>query len=167
MTDRRKARRRRMPYVRGGVLEVGGRSHVVAVADLSPEGAFLQTKVDVKAGQAVKLRMVLPRDGHEVTLPCVVVRRSERFDPASGQPAGLAVRFQGLTAAAVRRVEEFALEGFLPSVEPTPHEHVEYKVLERAEIAEAELNQLGLDGWELTAALPAKAGVRLVLLRRL
>jgi len=167
MTDRRRARRRRMPYVRGGVLEVDGRDHVVAVADLSPEGAFLQTKVDVQGGQAVTLRMVLPRDGHEMALPCVVVRRSERFDPASGQPAGLAVRFQGLAAAAVHRVEEFAREGFLPSVEPTPHEHVEYRIIERTQVAEAELNQLGLDGWELTAVLPAKAGVRLVLLRRL
>jgi hypothetical protein len=156
-----------MPYVRGGVLEVAGRTHVVAVTDLSPEGAFLQTKVAVEPGQAIKLRMVLPRDGHEVTLPCLVARRSERSDPGSGQPAGLAVRFKGLTAAAVRRVEEFAQEGFLPAVEPTPHEHVEYRVLERAEIAEAELNQLGLDGWELTAVLPAKAGIRLVLLRRL
>lgn len=167
MKERRKARRRRLPYIRGGVLEVEGREHVVAVTDLSPEGAFLKTQAPAELGQALCLRMVLPREGREMPLPCVVVRRSEHFDPATGQPAGLAVRFQALDAGVVRRVEEFAREGFLPASEPTPHEHVEYRILERSELSEAELNQLGLDGWELSAALPVLTGVRLILLRRL
>jgi len=167
MTERRKARRRRLPYVRGGVLEVDGRSHVVAVADLSPQGAFLQTRASVKSGQSLRLRVILPRDGREALLPCRLVRRRERYDPASGQPAGIAVRFQRLDAAVRQRVEEFSREGFLPSTQPVPHERVEYRILERKGLDESELNRLGLDGWELTAALPAARGLRLILLRRL
>ena len=167
MMERRKARRRRMPYIRGGVLEVDGRQHVVAVTDLSPEGAFLKTQAAAEVGQTLRLRMILPREGREMPLPCVVVRRSESFDPETGQPAGIAVRFETLDAAVARRVEEFAMEGFLPALEPAPPERVEYRVLERGELSEAELNRLGLDGWELATTLPILTGVRLVLLRRL
>lgn len=166
MNERRRARRRRLPFVRSGVLVVEARSHIVAVLDLSPEGAFLSTRVDLPAGREVELRLVLPRAGGESRLPCTVVRRSERFDPASGQPAGLAVRFHGLDAGVIRRVEELAAEGFLPAPDPTPAEHFEYRVLERDALDEAELNRLGLDGWGLTAVV--RDGVyRLVLKRRL
>ena len=165
--ERRRARRRRLPFLRSGVLEVDGRSHIVAVTDLSPEGAFVSTRVAVAGAKALRLKMVLPRDGREVVLPCRLVRRSERFDPASGQPAGLALRFQGLEAAVIRRVEEFAIEGFLPSPDPVPPDHLEYRLLERSEVNIEELNRLGLDGWMLTAALPAGKMLRLVLMRRL
>jgi len=40
-------------------------------------------------------------------------------------------------------------------------------MLERSDIGLDELNRLGLDGWLLTAALPAKDGVRLIFARRL
>ena len=59
------------------------------------------------------------------------------------------------------------MEGFLPSVDPTPQEHFEYRLLERFTIDEAELNQLGLDGWQLAAAIPSSKGVQLVLMRKL
>lgn len=167
MNERRSTRRRRLPYVRSGVLVVEGRSHIVAVVDLSPEGAFLATRIPLAAGCPVELRLVLPRASGESRLPCTVVRRSERFDPASGQPAGLAVRFHGLDGAVVRRVEELAAEGFLPAPEPTPADHFEYRVLEREALDEAELNRLGLDGWELSAVVHDGHAFRLVLQRRL
>ncbi|MGE0456559.1 MAG: PilZ domain-containing protein [Vicinamibacteria bacterium] len=167
MNERRRARRRRMPFVRSGVLVVEGRSHIVALLDLSPEGAFLSTRIDLPAGQEVELRLVLPRAGGESCLPCTVVRRSDRFDPAHGQPAGLAVRFHGLDAGVVRRVEDLAAEGFLPAPEPAPAEHFEYRVLEREALDEAELNRLGLDGWGLSAAVRDAQVYRLVLRRRL
>ena len=165
MNERRQTRRRSLPYVRSAVLDVAGRKHVVAVADLSPEGAFLACGADVEAGAALVLRMVLPRDGREVTLPCRVARRVER--PAQGQKAGLAVRFVNLEAAVIRRIEEFSMEGFLPAPEPTPSEHYEYRVLERRELDVEELSHLGLDGWLLATTLATTDGLRLVLVRRL
>lgn len=167
MNERRRTRRRRMPFVRSAILEAGERSHLVIVTDLSPEGAFLATRVPVDSKQAATLRLVVPRDGRVVAFPCQVVRQSDAFDPRTGLPAGMAVKFKGLDAAAARRIEEFAMEGFLPSVEPTPQDHFEYRVLERFTLDVAELNSLGLDGWQLAAALPSTKGVQLVLMRRL
>jgi hypothetical protein len=165
VTERRRARRRSLPFVRSAVLEVGGRKHVVAVTDLGAEGAFLSSGAEVEAGEALVLRMVLPRDGREVVLPCRAVRRVQK--PAPGQKAGIAVRFVGLEANAIRRIEEFAMEGFLPTTEPTPAAHFEYRLLERSDVDLQELNRLGLDGWRLVTAIPSDEGFKLVFLRRL
>ena len=166
MKDRRRARRRSLPFVRSAVLEVGGRRHVVAVADLSPEGAFLATNATAaEPGTALVLRTILPRDGREVALPCRAVRRVD--SPGAAQKPGIAVRFVGLDASVIRRIEEFSSEGFLPSTEETPSEHFEYRVLERRALDVEELNRLGLDGWQLVSTFPAADGLRLVLLRRL
>ena len=67
----------------------------------------------------------------------------------------------------IRRVEEFAQEGFLPNPEPPPSTHYEYRTLDRPELSVEELNQLGMDGWKLASALRSPAGVRLILLREL
>jgi hypothetical protein len=167
MNDRRRSRRRSIPFMRSAVLETEGRSHIVTVLDLSPEGAFLGTRSPVEPTPNLCLRIVLPRQGREVVLPCELVWRSERFDAASGRPAGLAVRFQALDAAVIRHVEEFAREGFLPAPEPVPADHYEYRVLGRPSVDEEELNRLGRDGWKLASALPSPSGVRLIFLRRL
>ena len=166
-SDRRRSRRRRMPFVRSAILEVGERSSLVIVSDLSPEGAFLATRVAVEPTENAVLKLVVPRDGRILSLPCHVTRHTPSFDPQSGLPAGMAVKFRGLDAAAVRRIEEFAMEGFLPSVDPTPQDHYEYRLLERFTIDETELNHLGVDGWRLAAALPSAKGVQLVLMRKL
>jgi hypothetical protein len=167
MNERRTTRRRRMPFVRSAILEVGGKSHIVAVTDLSAEGAFVAMRVPVDAKAPITLRLVVPRDGRVIGVSCQLVRQTERFDAETGRPAGLALRFKGLDAAAIRRIEEFAMEGFLPSVDPTPQEHFEYRTLERSAIDVNELNQLGLDGWRLAAALPHEKGSQLVLVRKL
>lgn len=167
MNDRRRGRRRSIPFVRSAVLEVGGRNHIVALTDLGPEGAFLSTRIALDAGLPLRVKLVLPRDGREVSIPCKVVWRSDRFDAATGRPAGIAVRFLRMDASIVRRVEEFSMEGFLPSSEPIPTEHFEYRILERPALGGEDLNRMGLDGWELAAALPADGGVRLIFLRRL
>ena len=165
MSERRRTRRRSLPFVRSAILEVGRSSHIVAVADLSPEGAFLITRVTVDRDQPLVLRFVVPRDGRVVAVPCQFVRQAEAS--GTGRPPGIAVRLKGLNAAAIHRIEEFAMEGFLPSPEPTPQEHFEYRLLEDSALDNAELNRLGLDGWQLVAALPSPRGVQLVLLRRL
>jgi hypothetical protein len=165
LTDRRRARRRSLPFVRSAVLDVGGRRHVVAVSDLGTDGAFLSSGADVAAGEALVLRMVLPRDGREVALPCRAVRRVHK--PGPNQKSGIAVRFVGLDPPVLRRIEEFAMEGFLPAAEPTPAAHYEYRVLERSELDIQELDRLGLDGWLLVTALPAGQGYKLIFQRRL
>jgi len=166
-SDRRRSRRRRMPFVRSAILEVGERSSLVIVSDLSPEGAFLATRVAMDPSESAVLKLVVPRDGRILSLPCHVLRQTKELDLASGTPSGMAVKFRGLDAAVVRRIEEFAMEGFLPSVDPTPQDHYEYRLLERFTIDETELNHLGLDGWRLAAALPSAKGVQLVLMRKL
>jgi hypothetical protein len=161
--ERRRVRRRSLPFVRSGVLEVNGRSHIVAVLDLSPDAAFLQTRISLKAPDRLALRMILPRDGREVSLPCEFVRK---LDPRKGYPPGIAVRFKGLDAAAIRRIEEFASEGLVPQPRPAAQEHFEYKVTERS-LDLDDLNQLGLDGWRLACVCPGESGSRFVLMRRL
>ena len=167
MNDRRRGRRRSIPFVRSAVLEVGARNHIVALTDLGPEGAFLSTRISFDSSLPLSLKLVLPRDGREVSIPCKVVWRSERFEAATGRPAGIAVRFLGLDASVIRRVEEFSMEGFLPASDPIPSEHFEYRILERPALSGEDLNRLGLDGWELAAALPSNGGVQLIFLRRL
>lgn len=166
MTERRTTRRRRLPFVRSAILEVGARSHIVTLADMSAEGAFLSTRLSLDPERAVTLRVVLPRDGRVIALRCSVVRSAARFDAASGLPAGIAVRFEGLDAAAARRIEEFASETFLPAPDRKPLDRYEYRSLERARLDEAELNRLGRDGWQLAAALATETGLRLLLMRR-
>ena len=130
--DRRKTRRRSLPFVRSAVLDVRGRHHIVAVQDLSADGAFLSTRLSLQDGERARLRTVLPRDGREVTIPCQVVWTSEKLDAPSGRPAGVAVRFVGLDPTIQRRLAEFSEEGFTPGPEPTPAEHYEYRLLESA-----------------------------------
>jgi PilZ domain len=162
--ERRATRRRRPLSLRSAVLEAGGRSHVVALADLSAEGAFLATRMAVSEATPLRLRVVLPLEGGEVALPCAIVRKSESFDAATGQPAGVAVRFGELEPRVARRLSSWTGDA-QAGVERA--ERVEYRVLERPELSETELNALGRDGWELCGVVPSSAGLRLVLLRRL
>jgi hypothetical protein len=165
--ERRRSRRRRIPFVKSAVLEANGRSHIVALLDLGPEGAFVATRMACEPGQRLALRLVLPRHGGQERLPCRVVWRSDGLDGADPRPAGLAVRFMGLPAAVIRQVEEFSMEGFLPSPHPRPVEHYEYRLLERPQVDVDELNRLGRDGWRLASAVPRAESVQLVLSRRL
>ena len=153
--------------MRSAVLERAGRSHIVALVDLGPEGAFLSTRSSFRPATPAVLKLVLPRRGQEVTIACHIVRSSPRFDPVTGQPAGVAVRFHSLEPAVRRRIEEFALEGFVPDRDPAPAERYEYRLLERPQLDPVELNRLGLDGWALATVVPRPGGVQLVLYRLL
>ena len=165
MTERRRGRRRRMPFVRSAVLEVEGRAHVVALVDLGREGAYLSTKAGFRAGSPALLKLVPPRHGQEVTISCEIVRGTERSDTASGRPGGVAVRFNELEVPVLRMIEEFAHQGFLPSADPPPLERYEYRILERRELDAGELNLLGMDGWALAAVLPRPNGAVVILYR--
>jgi hypothetical protein len=167
VNDRRSTRRRSLPFVRSAVLEVAGRNHVVAVTDLSADGAFLSTRIALDPSQGLRLKVILPRDGREVVIPCRLVWRSERFDPDTGRAAGIAVRFEELEEPARKLLDSFSREGFVPQSDPAPADRFEYRVLDRPKLDGEELNRLGLDGWELAAVTSDGGQVRLVLMRRI
>jgi hypothetical protein len=167
VNERRQTRRRTIPFLRGGVLRVAGREHIVTIVDLSPEGAFLGTRVDIPPDQPLSLKTVLPRSGRQVVLPCELVWSNSRFDPTTGRPAGMAVRFTHDDPVIRGHLEIFSEEGPFPSPTTVATDRHEYRLIEVAEILADELNRLGRDGWMLAAALPQPQGWRLVLMRRL
>ena len=162
MNERRSSPRRTLPYVRSGVLEVGERDHIVAVTDISPEGAFLSTRPEFPPDLPLRLRMIMPNVPREIVVDCEVVWRSERFDLQTGRPAGLAVRFMAVTSDVRRLLEAYTSQ----VVRPDAPERVEYRILDRQAIDPAELTLLGQEGWELAVALPIPSGVKLTFLRR-
>jgi Tfp pilus assembly protein PilZ len=169
MNERRQSKRRSLPFVRRAILEVGPDSHIVLLSDLSTEGAFLTTHrpFPIKKGQALRLRMVIPRASRKVAIPCELVWINEKFDAATGRPSGMAVRFLELDADMHRRVEEFAVEGFRPSAAPTPIDHYEHRIIERSTVDVTDLNRFGKDGWSLVTIVPSERGFKLILVRRL
>jgi hypothetical protein len=108
--DRRRGRRRRLPFGRGAVLESTVSSHVVAVVDLSVGGAYLATRATVFPGQSLTLRLVLIGGG-ELRIPCEVVRVCPRGEAPDGFPPGVAIHFQELQAAVRDRLLVFVEEG--------------------------------------------------------
>jgi len=169
VNERRRSKRRSLPFIRSAVLEVGTEAHIVILTDISTEGAFLTTHApfEVPKGASLRLRLVIPRDSRRALVPCELVWQSERFDAATGRPSGMAVRFLELGADLYRRVEEFAREGFRPSAAPTPVEHYEHRILERPTVDVVDLNRFGKDGWQLVTIVPAERGFKLILVRRL
>lgn len=162
MTERRASPRRTLPYVRSGVLQVDERDHIVAITDLSAEGAFLSTRIEISPGAALQLRMIMPNAVREIAVDCELVWRSERFDPETGRPAGLAMRFRGVQGEVRDLLDAYTSRVFHPDVP----ERVEYRILERETVDPGELRLLGQEGWELATTLPSTSGLRLIFLRR-
>jgi len=167
MTERRRVRRRTIPFLRGGVLQIGERSHIVTIVDLSPEGAYLASRVQVAPGRDVRLKTVLPRSGQQVTIPGEVIWRSSRFDPATGRPAGLAVRFLDKDEKVRRHLEMLSDEGLLPIPPALAQERYEYRLVDQPELDADDLNRMGRDGWALVQTLRHADGLRLIFRRKL
>lgn len=167
MSERRQTRRRTIPFLRGGVLQVAEREHIVTIVDLGPDGAFLATRIDIPPGQPLSLKAVLPRTGRQVALPCEVVWSNANFDPATGRPAGMAVRFLLDDPDIRAQLDVFSEEGPFPVPTSVSMDRYEYRLIEVATIEADELNRLGRDGWALSAVLPQGQLWRLVLVRKL
>jgi hypothetical protein len=167
MSERRQSRRRTVPFLRGGVLRVAGREHIVTIVDLSPEGAFLATRIDVPTGQPLSLKTILPGSGSQVTLPCELVWSNAQFEPRTGRPAGMAVRFLHDDPAVRGHLAVFSETGPFPSPSATALDRYEYRLIEVGDVDALELNRLGRDGWMLSEVLPQGTTSRLILMRRL
>ena len=89
--EKRQSPRRTLPFGRGAVLQLAGRSHVVGLSDLSEGGALLLTRATASVGETALLKLSMVSRLAEVALPCTVVRI---VDAQPGGPRrALAVRF--------------------------------------------------------------------------
>jgi c-di-GMP-binding flagellar brake protein YcgR len=80
------------------VEDSDGRLVTGEVIDVSLSGMKLRVNSDVAVGEAVKLRVTLPRDGGEIEIAAEVVRRD---------PGGIGVDFGKLPVGAAERVKAF------------------------------------------------------------
>jgi hypothetical protein len=91
--ERRRAFRRKLPFGRGAVLSVGGRDHIVGLADVSVTGAYLTARVPVAAGETHLLKLLLLPMRRELALQVEVVRVRMGDPESRDHPRGVAVRF--------------------------------------------------------------------------
>jgi Tfp pilus assembly protein PilZ len=105
--DKRRAARRKLPFGRGAVLDVSGRSHIVGLADVSVTGAYLTTRAPVSVGETHRLRLLILPNRTEVVLSARVVRISQAAGESSDHPRGVAVQFVDLDEDSRRRLDAF------------------------------------------------------------
>lgn len=89
--ERRQWARRTLPFGRGAVLEIGDRSHIVGLRDLSEGGALLLTRASASVGETALLKLSMISRRAEVRLSCTVVRVVTA--PSGDSQRGLGVRF--------------------------------------------------------------------------
>jgi hypothetical protein len=166
MMERRITGRRSLPFVKSAVLQLAEREHIITVFDLSPEGAYLATRLAVAPGTQMTLRIVPPRAGQTVSVPCRLVWRNERADPATGRPAGLAIRFEKLSAEVRKMLESYAVRGLPGKERVAKRERFEYRLLDSPGLDVKDLNALGDEGWRLATVLEGAKVRRLLLMRK-
>jgi len=105
--ERRRAFRRRLPFGRGAVLMIGGRAHIVGLADVSVTGAYLTTRAPVSVGDTHLLRLLLLPDTVEVELQAEIVRVAQLDVESPDHPRGVAVRFLEPGERAMGRLRTF------------------------------------------------------------
>jgi hypothetical protein len=94
--ERRRAFRRRLPFGRGAILQVGERAHIVGLADVSVTGAYLTARAPVSAGETHVLKVLLLPARIDMTLKVEIVRVSLADHESTDHPRGVAVRFVDL-----------------------------------------------------------------------
>ena len=91
--ERRRALRRKLPFGRGAILEVGERTHIVGLADVSVTGAYLTTRAPLSVGDTYVLRLLMVPERIEMALRAEVVRVAQADHESTDHPRGVAVRF--------------------------------------------------------------------------
>ena len=80
-----------------------GRSHFVAVVDLSRGGALLESRSKFEPEPSFLLRFVLPGAYRVTQLQCQLIRTFQREE----RVMGLAVRFEDVDAETARVIDDF------------------------------------------------------------
>ena len=109
--ERRRALRRKLPFGRGAILEVGERTHIVGLADVSVTGAYLTTRAPLSVGDTHRLRLLMVPERIEMTLRAEVVRVSQSEHESTDHPRGVAVRFLDVDDDARERLQVYVARG--------------------------------------------------------
>lgn len=91
--ERRRAYRRRLPFGRAAVLVVGGRDHIVGLADVSVTGAYLRTRIPLDIGDEPLLKLLVLPQRVELRLRSRVVRVNQGPDESHHHTRGVAIHF--------------------------------------------------------------------------
>ncbi|MCG6921722.1 MAG: PilZ domain-containing protein [Acidobacteriota bacterium] len=109
--ERRRALRRKLPFGRGAILEVGERTHIVGLADVSVTGAYLTTRAPLSVGDTHRLRLLMVPERIEMTLQAEVVRVAQSEHESTDHPRGVAVRFLDVDDDVRERLQVYVARG--------------------------------------------------------
>jgi hypothetical protein len=109
--DRRRALRRKLPFGRGAILQVGERTHIVGLADVSVTGAYLTTRAPLNVGETHVLRLIMVPERIEMAVRAEVVRVAQKDHESQDHPRGVAVRFLDVDDDARERLQFLVARG--------------------------------------------------------
>ncbi len=110
-SERRRALRRKLPFGRGAILQIGERTHIVGLADVSVTGAYLTTRAPLSVGDTHVLKLLMVPEKIEMALQAEVVRVAQEDHESTDHPRGVAVRFLGLDDEARERLQIYVARG--------------------------------------------------------
>jgi hypothetical protein len=110
-SERRRALRRKLPFGRGAILEIGERTHIVGLADVSVTGAYLTTRAPLTVGDTHVLRLLMVPERIEMALRAEVVRVAQSDHESTDHPRGVAVRFLEVDDDARERLQIYVARG--------------------------------------------------------
>ena len=109
--ERRRALRRKLPFGRGATLEIGDRTHIVGLADVSVTGAYVTTRAPLTVGDTHVLRLLMVPERIEMALQAKVVRVSQSEHESQDHLRGAAVRFLDVDADTRERLQDYVARG--------------------------------------------------------
>ena len=109
--DRRRALRRKLPFGRGAILEIGDKTHIVGLADVSVTGAYVTTRAPLSVGDTHVLRLLMVPERIEMAVRAEVVRVAQANHESTAHPRGAAMRFLEVDAEARERLQDFVARG--------------------------------------------------------
>jgi hypothetical protein len=110
-SERRRALRRKLPFGRGAILQIGERTHIVGLADVSVTGAYLTTRAPLSVGDTHLLKLLIVPEKIEMALQAEVVRVAQEDHESTDHPRGVAVRFLDLDDEARDRLQVYVARG--------------------------------------------------------